>query len=88
MMTHFDLRLALNMHKRTRMDTNTYRVRPLVRGWKVEADGTRPTHRETKADALHVAHCLAQGTLNKIVVLDAHGREESHFPFAEEVDGA
>jgi hypothetical protein len=88
MMTHFDLRLASNMHKDPRMDMNTVRVRPLVRGWKVEAEGARATHRETMADALHVAHCLTQGTLQRIVVLDEKGEEKSRFPFAEEVDGA
>jgi hypothetical protein len=40
------------------------------------------------ADALHVAHCLTQGTLQRIVVLDEQGQEKSRFPFAEEVDGA
>lgn len=73
------------------METITYRVRRLVRGWKVEAVGPagRSTHCETKADALRTAHLMARGTLDRIVVLDEQGRVESRFPFAaQEFDGA
>jgi hypothetical protein len=73
------------------MELTTYRVRPLVNGWKVEADGVdiAPTMRESKADAMHTAYSLARGTVHEIVVLDKDGKVESVFPPPNaEMDGA
>lgn len=64
------------------MELPTYRVRPLVNGWKVEADGAMlaPTMCETKADAMHTAYSMARGNVHEIVVLDKDGKVESVFP--------
>ncbi len=77
------------------MDFTTYRVRPLVRGWKVEAEGSAAIAarqlgvRESKADAMHAAHSLARGTVHRIVVLDEQGKIESTFPPPnQDVEGA
>lgn len=73
------------------MELTTYRVRPLVNGWKVEADGAdiAPTMRESKADAMHTAYSMARGTVHEIVVLDKDGKVESVFPPSNvEMDGA
>ena len=83
--------LASKVHCWCAMELTTYRVRPLVTGWKVEADGANlaPTMRETKADAMHTAYSLAHGTLHEIVVLDKDGKVESVFPPRnDEMDGA
>ena len=63
----------------------------MVRGWKVEASDAScpPTVRESKEDALRIAHARARGTLNDIVVLDEQGRVESRYPYApSDIDGA
>jgi hypothetical protein len=73
------------------MDLTTVRVRPMVNGWKVEAVGAAgpAALRETKEDALQIAHAKARGTLSEIVVLDAEGRVESRYPLpSQDVDGA
>jgi hypothetical protein len=73
------------------MELTTYRVRPLVNGWKVEADGANlaPTMRETKSDAMHTAYSMGHGTLHEIVVLDKDGKVESVFPPRnDEMEGA
>jgi hypothetical protein len=74
------------------MELTTYWVRPLVNGWKVEADGANhvaPTMRESKADAMHTAYSLAHGTLHEIVVLDKDGKVESVFPPPnDDIEGA
>jgi len=83
--------LASKVHFSRAMELTTYRVRPLVNGWKVEADGANlaPTMRETKADAMHTAYSMAHGTLHEIVVLDKDGKVESVFPPRnEEIEGA
>jgi len=85
-------KLALKVHWLGAMELTTYRVRPLVNGWKVEADGANlaaPTMRETKADAMHAAYSMAHGTLSEVVVLDKDGKVESVFPPRnDEIEGA
>lgn len=74
--------VAPKVHSFVVMELTTYRVRPLVRGWKVEAnDANVPsTVRESKSDAMHLAHSRARGTPHQIVVLDENGTIESVFP--------
>ncbi|MBI2388011.1 MAG: hypothetical protein HYV09_00210 [Deltaproteobacteria bacterium] len=74
--------MAPKVHSFVVMELTTYRVRPLVRGWKVEAnDANVPsTVRESKSDAMHLAHSRARGTPHQIVVLDENGTIESVFP--------
>jgi hypothetical protein len=83
--------MALKVHSSAAMELTTYRVRPLVNGWKVESDGANlaPTMRESKEDAMHTAYSLARGTLHEIVVLDRDGKVESVFPPPnDDIEGA
>lgn len=68
------------------MELVTVHVVPVVRGWKIEAEGSSlPTLlRDSKEEALHAAHIMARRSDRKgqssIVVHDEGGRVESSFP--------
>ena len=73
------------------LEMTTYRVRPLVNAWKVEADrkDIPSSQWPSKEDAMHAAHAHACGEVRKVVVLDESGKVESVFPPANvDVDGA
>ena len=68
------------------MELVTVHVKPVVRGWLVEAEGSSlpTTLRDSKEDALHTAHAMArrsqpQGNA-RIVVHDDRGKVESWYP--------
>lgn len=83
--------MAPKVHSRVTMEMTTYRVRPLVNAWMVEAEGGNvpSTQWESKEEAMHVAHARARGTTHQIVVMDEQGKVESVFPPANpDCDGA
>ena len=68
------------------MELVTVHVKRVVRGWVVEAEGSSlPTAlRDSKEDALHVAHTMARRSRQRgsarVVVHDERGGVESWYP--------